>query len=70
LARVAKGASPFVLSRDKGTVELTGFYFLQEHRFIIGIGGGSRSPLRWSRDYTLSEEVKELLMEGGMKRLN
>ena len=36
------------MSRDKGTVEVTGFYFLEEGRFVVGVGGGSRSPLRGS----------------------
>jgi hypothetical protein len=57
------------MSRDKGTVELTGFYFVEEKRFILGFGWG-RNPLRWSRDAKLSSVIKELLMDAGMFRVS
>jgi hypothetical protein len=53
------------LSRGKGTVEMTGFYFTEDHRFILGFGWG-RNPLRWLRDRELSEVVKRLLIREGM----
>ena len=56
-------------SRDKGTVELSGFYFVEENRFIMGFGWG-RNPLRWFWDEKLSGVVKELLMDGGMIRVS
>jgi hypothetical protein len=55
-------------SRDKGTVELSGFYFMEEKRFIMGFNWG-RNPLRWFRDEKLSGVVKELLMDAGMIRV-
>ena len=57
------------MSRDRGTVELIGFFYAEERQFIVGIGGAGRGPLRWLRDYRLCEKVKEVLIEGGMKRL-
>jgi hypothetical protein len=57
------------LSRDKGTVELTGFYTLEENRFVIGLGCG-RNPLRWYWDIKLSAAVKELLLSEGMTRVS
>ena len=57
------------MSRDIGTVELTGFYFVEEKRFILGFSWG-RNPLHWSRDATLSSVVKELLMDAGMFRVS
>ena len=57
------------LTRGKGTVELSGFYFTQESRFVIGIGCG-RNPLRWYWDMQLSNAVRELLMSDGMTRLS
>ncbi len=57
------------MSCDKGTVELTGFYFVEEKRFILGFGWG-RNPLRWSQDAKLSNVVKELLMDAGMFRVS
>ena len=57
------------LSRDKGTVELSGFYFVKENRFILGFGWG-RNPLRWYWDEKLSAVVKELLMDNGMIRVS
>jgi hypothetical protein len=57
------------MSRGKGTVELTGFYFVEEKRFILGFSWG-RNPLRWSRDANLSSVVKELLMDAGMFRIS
>ena len=53
------------MSRDKGTVELSGFYFVEEKRFVMGFGFG-RNPLRWFRDGKLSVVVYELLTEAGM----
>ena len=50
------------LTRGKGTVELSGFYFTQENRFVIGIGCG-RNPLRWYWDMQLSSAVKEFFAE-------
>jgi hypothetical protein len=63
---------PFALrmNREKGTVEVVGFFFAEEHRFVIGIAGMGRNPLHWLKDYRLSEEVKRLLMERGMKPLS
>jgi hypothetical protein len=57
------------LSRDKRTVELSGFYFLEERRFVIGLGCG-RNPLRWYWDIKLSAAVKELLLSEGMTSLS
>jgi hypothetical protein len=58
----------FQFRRDKGTVELSGFYFIKENRFIMGFGWG-RNPFRWSWDEKLSGVVKELLLEAGMPRV-
>jgi hypothetical protein len=57
------------MTRDKGPVELTGFYFMEEKRFILGFNWG-RNPLRWFRDEKLSRVVKELLMDAGMFRIS
>jgi hypothetical protein len=57
----------FRMSRDGGTVELTGFYFRDERRFILGLGWGP-NPLRWFRDGKLARVVKELLTEAGLAR--
>jgi hypothetical protein len=57
------------ISRDKAAVELTGFCFLEEGRFVVGVRGGSRNPLRWFHDQKLAEEIKNLLTDRGMKRL-
>ncbi len=59
----------FQMRRDKGSVELTGFYSVEEKRFIMGFGWG-RNPLRWSRDEELSGVVKRLLMDEGMVRVS
>jgi hypothetical protein len=59
----------FRMSRDKGTVELTGFYFIEEKRFILGFST-SRNPLRWFRDQKLLRVVMELLMDAGMFRVS
>ena len=56
------------MCRDRGTVKLTGFYFMEEKRFIMGFKWG-RNPLLWSRDEKLSRIVKELLMDAGMSRV-
>ncbi len=37
------------LSRDKGTVEVTGFYFTDDKRFILAFGWG-QNPSRWFQD--------------------
>jgi hypothetical protein len=55
------------MSRGRGTVELTGFYFKEEKRFILGLGCG-RNPLRWYWDMKLSEVIKELLTREGLTR--
>jgi hypothetical protein len=57
------------LTRGKGTVEVSGFYFTPENRFVIGIGCG-RNPLRWYWDIQLSSVVRELLMNEGMTSLS
>ena len=58
-----------LFSRGKGTVELSGFYFVKENRFIMGFGWG-RNPLRWFWDAQLSAVVRELLMDAGMIRVS
>jgi hypothetical protein len=55
------------MSQGKGTVVLTGFYFMEEKRFILGLACG-RNPLRWYWDMKLSEVVKKLLMSEGLSR--
>jgi hypothetical protein len=62
-----EGGFAFRFSREKGTVELSGFYFVEEKRFIMGFGWG-RNPLRWFWDEKLSAVVRDLLMDGGMIR--
>ncbi len=59
----------FRMSRDKGTLELTGFYFMEEKRFILGFST-SRNPLRWLGDQKLLRVVKELLLDAGMIRVS
>jgi hypothetical protein len=53
------------LRRDQGTVELSGFYFVEENRVIMGFSWG-QNPLRWKWDKKLFGVVRELLMDGGM----
>ena len=55
------------MRRDKGTVELTGFYFIQEHRFIMGFGWG-RNPLRWFWDQRRFAHNQPLLAEWTSQR--
>lgn len=55
------------LSRGKGTVLLTVFFFNQEKRYILGFAWG-RNPFRWYWDAKLDEIVKGLLKDEGMYR--
>ena len=55
------------MRRDKGTVELTGFYFIEEHRFIMGFGWG-RNPLRWFWDQRRLAHNQPLLAEWTSQR--
>jgi hypothetical protein len=57
----------FQLSRDRGTVALSGFYDPSQGRFILGLGWGP-NPFRWFRDGKLAPLVKELLTRAGMTR--
>jgi hypothetical protein len=58
------------MGRDPGILEVTGFYFVEEHRFIMGLST-QRNPLRWRwiRDVRLYDVVKQMRMTEGMAPL-